>query len=125
MTPEEVHELGLAEVSRIENRYQTDGKCNVNISTRPIPDQCRLAVLEPLGFEGSFEEFVESLQANLPALLPVPCLNQHEHRTRIAANTTTSPVSSSLGTQSYALRLKGSFRDGSRKWPPPSSRSCH
>ena len=39
MTPHEVHTLGRAEVARIEARYQKD-------------------VLEPLGFKGSFSEFV-------------------------------------------------------------------
>lgn len=41
MTPEEVYATGLVEVERIERRYQKD-------------------VLQPLGFKGSFSEFVAS-----------------------------------------------------------------
>jgi uncharacterized protein (DUF885 family) len=43
MSPEDVHNLGLQEVARIENRYQCD-------------------VMDKLSFTGSFEEFVESVK---------------------------------------------------------------
>ena len=44
MTPDEIHELGLAEVARIQERYQTD-------------------VLDKLGVSTSFDEFVAKYRA--------------------------------------------------------------
>jgi len=44
-TAEEIHNMGLKEVARIESRFQND-------------------VLKALGFEGSFEEFTASLKSN-------------------------------------------------------------
>eukprot|EP00756_Hemistasia_phaeocysticola_P049326 Hpha_TRINITY_DN23790_c0_g1::TRINITY_DN23790_c0_g1_i1::g.93132::m.93132 len=45
MTADEIHEIGLSEVSRIKQRYATD-------------------VMAPLGFSGTFAEFVEGVRAD-------------------------------------------------------------